>query len=95
MITTFSLEKATLYEKYRLPYAREAVDDADHFVRFEAINREVFDAFALAGKIRIDYEICVSFGRPLQLSFCNINVATSVNGRSAQSTPSLSLKLST
>ena len=27
MISATSLEKATLYEKYRLPYAREAVDD--------------------------------------------------------------------
>ncbi len=34
------------------------------FERFEAINREVFDAFAVDGKIRIDYETQVSFGQP-------------------------------
>jgi SAM-dependent methyltransferase len=38
--------------------------DAD-FAQFEAINREVFDAFAVNGKIRIDYETQVSFGQPL------------------------------
>jgi hypothetical protein len=27
MISTISVEKATLYEKYRLPYANEAVGD--------------------------------------------------------------------
>jgi SAM-dependent methyltransferase len=39
-------------------------DDRD-FVRFEALNREVFDAFMVNGKIRIDYETQVSFGQPL------------------------------
>ncbi len=35
------------------------------FVQFEAVNREVFDAFAADDKIQIDYETCVSFGQPL------------------------------
>ena len=65
MISPITVEKATLYEKYRLPYAREAVDDTDHFMQFEAINREVFDAFAVDSKIQIDYETRVSFGQPL------------------------------
>lgn len=37
------------------------------FVQFEALNREVFDAFAVNGKIQIDYETQVSFGQPLFL----------------------------
>jgi ubiquinone/menaquinone biosynthesis C-methylase UbiE len=37
--------------------------DAD-FRRFEAINQEVFNAFAVDGRIRIDYEIKVSAGQP-------------------------------
>ncbi|HNT76522.1 MAG TPA: class I SAM-dependent methyltransferase [Anaerolineae bacterium] len=35
------------------------------FVEFEALNRQVFDAFAVDGKIQIDYETQVSFGQPL------------------------------
>jgi SAM-dependent methyltransferase len=35
------------------------------FVRFEAINREVFDTFAVNGKIQIEYETQISFGQPL------------------------------
>jgi ubiquinone/menaquinone biosynthesis C-methylase UbiE len=37
------------------------------FVQFETLNREVFDAFAVNGKIEIDYETQVSFGQPLFL----------------------------
>lgn len=44
----------------------EAPERTDQdFVQFEAVNREVFDAFAADDKIRIDYETCVSFGQPL------------------------------
>ena len=44
----------------------EAPERADkEFVEFEAINREVLDAFAVAGKIRIEYETTVSFGQPV------------------------------
>lgn len=35
------------------------------FVQFEALNRQVFDAFAVHGRIQIDYETQVSFGQPL------------------------------
>lgn len=38
-------------------------DDED-FVAFEALNREVFEAFAVDGKIQMDYETHVSFGQP-------------------------------
>jgi hypothetical protein len=38
--------------------------DDSEFAQFEAINQEVFDTFAVDGKIRIDYETEVSFGRP-------------------------------
>jgi SAM-dependent methyltransferase len=34
-----------------------------NFVQFEILHREVFDTFAVAGKIQIDYETQVSFGR--------------------------------
>jgi SAM-dependent methyltransferase len=34
-----------------------------NFVQFEILHREVFDAFAVDGKIQIDYETQVSFGR--------------------------------
>jgi SAM-dependent methyltransferase len=34
------------------------------FVQFEAINRQVFDAFAVDDKIQIDYGTRVSFGQP-------------------------------
>ena len=44
----------------------EAPEPTDRdFFKFEAINRQVFDAFAVDGKIQIDYETCVSFGQPL------------------------------
>ena len=44
----------------------EAPDRNDEdFVAFEALNRNVFEAFAVDGKIQIDYETCVSFGQPL------------------------------
>ena len=36
------------------------------FAQFEAINREVFDAFSANGKIQLDYETRVSFAQPLQ-----------------------------
>ena len=35
----------------------------DDFAQFEALNREVFDAFASAGRIQIEYETRVSFGQ--------------------------------
>ncbi len=35
------------------------------FVQFEALNRQAFDAFAVNGKIQVDYETQVSFGQPL------------------------------
>jgi SAM-dependent methyltransferase len=35
------------------------------FGQFEALNREVFDAFAIDGKIQISYETGVSLGQPL------------------------------
>jgi SAM-dependent methyltransferase len=35
------------------------------FAQFEAINREVFDAFAVDGRIKIDYETRTSFGQPV------------------------------
>ena len=38
-------------------------DDED-FARFEEINREVFDAFAVNGRMKIDYETKVSLGQP-------------------------------
>lgn len=34
------------------------------FAEFEALNREVFERFAVKGKIQIDYETHVSFGQP-------------------------------
>ncbi len=37
----------------------------EEFEQFEAINRQVFDAFAKNGKIQINYETQVSFGQPL------------------------------
>jgi len=44
----------------------EAPERTDRdFMQFEAINREVFDAFAVDSKIQIDYETRVSFGQPL------------------------------
>jgi hypothetical protein len=44
----------------------EAPEPADRdYGEFEAINRQVFDAFAVDGKIQIDYETRVSFGQPL------------------------------
>jgi hypothetical protein len=39
-------------------------DDQD-FGRFVALNREVFDAFAMNDAIQIDYETQVLFGQPL------------------------------
>ena len=43
----------------------EAPERSDgDFARFEKINREVFDAFAVDGRMRIEYETQVSFGRP-------------------------------
>ncbi len=38
--------------------------DEAEFEQFEALNRQVFDAFAKNGKIQIDYETQVSFGQP-------------------------------
>ena len=38
--------------------------DEEEFVPFEAVNREVFEAFAVDGKIQIDYETHISFGQP-------------------------------
>jgi len=35
------------------------------FAHFEAINRDVFDAFSMDGKIKIEYETQVTFGQPL------------------------------
>ena len=35
------------------------------FSQFKAINREVFDTFAVHGQLRIDYETRVTFARPL------------------------------
>ncbi len=35
------------------------------FVQFETLNRQAFDAFAVNGKIQVDYETQVSFGQPL------------------------------
>ena len=37
---------------------------AREFAQFEAINREVFDAFASQGQIQLEYETAVLFGRP-------------------------------
>jgi SAM-dependent methyltransferase len=37
--------------------------DAD-FIQFEMLHREVFDTFAMNGKIQIDYETQVLFGQP-------------------------------
>jgi SAM-dependent methyltransferase len=37
--------------------------DAD-FAQFEAINRDVFDAFSVDGEIRMEYETRVDFGQP-------------------------------
>ncbi len=43
----------------------EAPDRTDpDFVAFEAINREVFEAFAMAGEFTIAYETRVTFGQP-------------------------------
>jgi len=38
--------------------------DDPGFMQFEALNREVFDVFAVNGKLQIDYETQVSFGQP-------------------------------
>jgi SAM-dependent methyltransferase len=38
--------------------------DEPAFAQFEALNREVFDAFAVKGEVQIDYETVVTFGRP-------------------------------
>lgn len=38
-------------------------DDRD-FARVEEINRDIFDTFAVDGRMRIDYETRVSFGQP-------------------------------
>ena len=44
----------------------EAPEPADpEFSRFEQINREVFDTFAVDGQLRIEYETRVTFGRPV------------------------------
>jgi SAM-dependent methyltransferase len=40
--------------------------DEPAFAQFEALNREVFAAFAVNGEIQIDYETVVSFGRPFK-----------------------------
>ena len=43
----------------------EAPEKGDgDFARFEEINREIFDAYSVDGRMRIDYETRVSFGRP-------------------------------
>jgi len=34
------------------------------FARFESLNREVFDAFAVGGVLRVEYETRVTLGRP-------------------------------
>jgi SAM-dependent methyltransferase len=38
--------------------------DDEEFVAFEALNREVFEAFAVNGIFQMDYETRVSFGQP-------------------------------
>jgi hypothetical protein len=38
--------------------------DNTDFRHFDDLNREVFDAFAVRGRIQIDYETRVSFGQP-------------------------------
>ncbi len=44
---------------------REAPERGDEdFVRFEEINREVFDAFSVKGEIQIVYDTRVLFGQP-------------------------------
>ena len=44
----------------------EAPEPGDHeFGLFEALYREVFEAFAVNGAIKIEYETHVAFGRPL------------------------------
>jgi SAM-dependent methyltransferase len=46
----------------------EAPEPGDpEFGPFEAINREVFEAFAVNGTIQIDYETQVAFGQPVAL----------------------------
>lgn len=43
----------------------EAPDPSDEeFSQFEAINREVFNAFAVEGYMMMDYEINISYGQP-------------------------------
>jgi len=43
----------------------EAPERGDpEYAEFEAINRQVFDAFAVDGQIQVDYETRVSFGQP-------------------------------
>jgi SAM-dependent methyltransferase len=37
--------------------------DDEEFVRFEALNQEAFNAFAIDGYMRVDYETKVSFGQ--------------------------------
>jgi SAM-dependent methyltransferase len=44
----------------------EAPEPGDHeFGLFEEINREVFEAFAVNGAVRMDYETQIEFGQPL------------------------------
>jgi SAM-dependent methyltransferase len=40
--------------------------DEPAFAQFEALNRDVFAAFAVNGMIQIDYETAVTFGRPFR-----------------------------
>lgn len=43
----------------------EAPEPGDpEFKRYETLNREVFEAFAVNGEVRIDYETQVAFGQP-------------------------------
>ena len=43
----------------------EAPDRADpEYPRFEALHRTVFDAFAVNGRLQIDYDTLVVFGQP-------------------------------
>jgi SAM-dependent methyltransferase len=44
----------------------EAPEPGDQeFARFEAINREVFEAFAVDGAIKMEYETQIEYGQPL------------------------------
>lgn len=40
------------------------MEDAE-FPQFEKLNRDVFDTFAVNGRLKIEYETCVLFGQPL------------------------------